>query len=389
MIYNLTNLNFANYGTVVDDDAPAEAGTLLEMTQTVLIQKHLFYYAKQPVFLAAEFEAGTALLRVRRHFEADAPRTFYLERSVRVDPDILFQVVPFDGTCKIKLRTTPETVLLSTTVPEQDAENKMESQIQLREILNLFYQEKEKGFRFKGEVQNEYELIYTDCGCLHSLVNGRDYCLRQGELMLYGPKQWRMIYVDDDCRAGFLTVTFRWDCPFARLLLNRVIPIGTTQSQLLKEIMREQASSTFLSEELILCFLKQFLLVLIRQVHTGTAEPKIDRQLTVNNESQIIDNAIGFLLQHVYEKVSVSDIALEANVSVSYLTSLFQKHLSASPGEYIRRKKLEESRRLIREGKLNFTEISEKLSYTSVHHFSNQFKAYYGMTPTQYSRSIY
>ena len=69
-------------------------------------------------------------------------------------------------------------------------------------------------------------------------------------------------------------------------------------------------------------------------------------------------------------------------------TALFHKNLQISPGEYIRRAKLQESKLMIREGKMNFTEIAQVLQYSTVHHFSRQFKEKFGITPTEYARSI-
>ena len=50
--------------------------------------------------------------------------------------------------------------------------------------------------------------------------------------------------------------------------------------------------------------------------------------------------------------------------------------------------KLEESKKLIREGKMNFTQIAAQLQYSTVHHFSRQFKEKFGLTPTEYARAI-
>lgn len=87
-------------------------------------------------------------------------------------------------------------------------------------------------------------------------------------------------------------------------------------------------------------------------------------------------------------KLSVPMVAREVGVSPSYLTALFHKNLQISPGEYIRRAKLQESKLMIREGKMNFTEIAQVLQYSTVHHFSRQFKEKFGITPTEYARSI-
>jgi AraC-like DNA-binding protein len=81
-------------------------------------------------------------------------------------------------------------------------------------------------------------------------------------------------------------------------------------------------------------------------------------------------------------------VAEQAQVSPSYLTALFHRHLQISPGEYIRRMKLQKSKQLIREGNMNFTEIAKALEYSTIYHFSRQFKQMFGVTPSEYAKSV-
>ena len=50
--------------------------------------------------------------------------------------------------------------------------------------------------------------------------------------------------------------------------------------------------------------------------------------------------------------------------------------------------KIDAAKEMIRTGHLNFTQISERLGYTSIHYFSRQFKKLTGMTPSEYASSI-
>ena len=50
--------------------------------------------------------------------------------------------------------------------------------------------------------------------------------------------------------------------------------------------------------------------------------------------------------------------------------------------------KVNAAKQLIRTNKMNFTQISEQLGYTSIHYFSRQFKKVTGMTPSEYASSI-
>ena len=141
------------------------------------------------------------------------------------------------------------------------------------------------------------------------------------------------------------------------------------------------------SKDIILSQLNLMLLYLLREAATPTS-PKLQSSNSVHSENEIIRRAQQFVSAHIREKLSVPMVAAEVDVSPSYLTALFHKNLQISPGEYIRRIKLQESKQMIRENDLNFTEIAAALQYSTVHHFSRQFKEKFGITPTEYARSV-
>ena len=115
---------------------------------------------------------------------------------------------------------------------------------------------------------------------------------------------------------------------------------------------------------------------------------KLRTSVSIYNENAIINDAMAYIAANVYNKLSVGTVAAANNVSASYLSALFRRHLQISPGEYIRRTKLEESKALIRLGHDSFSQIAKRLQYSSVHHFSSQFKEHFGITPTQYAKAI-
>ena len=223
---------------------------------------------------------------------------------------------------------------------------------------------------------------------MHSVVGGQDVEMRQGELMIYGPDQWHAQYADEDTSVCFVTISFDFACKYAPLLVRQKIRVGSGPAELLKKLLGEANKPDDFSNDMILSYLRQFLVLLLRQIIEGSEEERLSTSFTLNNENHIVDGAIRFVAEHIFEKISVNRLAKEVAVSPSYLATLFQKHMGVSPGEYIRTEKLEESKVLIKEGKLNFTQIADKLGYSTVHHFSNQFKAKNGRTPTEYSRAM-
>jgi AraC-like DNA-binding protein len=129
------------------------------------------------------------------------------------------------------------------------------------------------------------------------------------------------------------------------------------------------------------------LLLLLRETVTPRGG-KLQASNAVHAENEIICQAQQYISTHIREKLSVPLVARQVDVSPSYLTALFHKNLQISPGEYIRRIKLQESKQMIRENSMNFTEIAQALQYSTVHHFSRQFKEKFGLTPSEYAKSV-
>lgn len=137
--------------------------------------------------------------------------------------------------------------------------------------------------------------------------------------------------------------------------------------------------------DMLILLLGQLLITVLREAER---EKPLQTANAVHAERDTVGAAQQFISAHIRQKLSVPMVAHAAGVSPSYLAGLFQRRLQISPGEYIRRAKLQESKLLIREGTMNFTQIAETLQYSTVHHFSRQFKEKFGITPTEYARSI-
>ena len=249
-------------------------------------------------------------------------------------------------------------------------------------IYASFSREEEQAFLFAGGANPMSELLYVQKGALHSVADGRKVYLQQGDFVIYAPNQWHMQYADTDVTPRCLRVFFEMNGDLSALQ-NRKFTAAGVMAQLFDLLLQEQERKENYADEMILTLLNQLILILLRQVE---GKPLPDNRM--KGEYRIIHQTQVFVSAHVWEDLSVPFVARHVDMSPSYLTALFQKHLSISPGEYIRRVKLQESKRLIRENKLNFTEIAAELQYSTVHHFSRQFKEKFGMTPSEYAKLV-
>lgn len=70
------------------------------------------------------------------------------------------------------------------------------------------------------------------------------------------------------------------------------------------------------------------------------------------------------------------------DLDYSYLSNLFSEVKGITIQQYIIQHKIERAKELILYDELNLSEIAFKLHYSSVAHFSNQFKKITGLTPS-------
>ena len=381
MIRNLNQITIQSYGTVLSERAQNpqpenKDAVTLKLNET----EALVYRAAADTLLSP----GTGMSVLSLDDGSGDFRHYYLDKSVTVHKDMLFALSAFKGeaSARVHSRIPPESVEMRVT-----RDLRMDHRLRAEGIYTFFYQEKEQGFLFPGESHPMPELTYVDQGELHSVADGQDLLLKQGDMVIYGPNQWHMQYAEIGVAPRFVTISFDLAGGELTPLLNRKFQAPQGVMMLLQNMLREQERMDAYSSDIILAQLSLLLLTLLRE-NAAPSGRKLQGANVIHSENEIIRLAQQYITNHIREKLTVPMVARQVDVSPSYLTVLFHKNLQISPGEYIRRIKLQESKQMIRENNLNFTEIASALQYSTVHHFSRQFKEKFGITPTEYAKSV-
>jgi len=382
MIRNLNQVNFQPYGNVLPDRTGKPKGKERLTEQVIPLSGGTAELRRTGGTTRLHGRTGLSVLSVS--LDGEQFEHFYLDKPALLKENIYFFLTPFIGGASVNASWQEEPVLLG----ERNANGlRMEYQTRVEGIYTFFYPEKEQGFLFSGESHPMPELTYVDQGELHSVVEGADILLKQGDIVLYGPGQWHMQYADIGVAPRFVTISFDVGGADLTPLLSRRFTAPQHVAALLQSMLREQEHMDMFSQDIILSQLNLILLYLLRESANPT-EHKLQPSNSIHSENEIIRQAQQFISSHIREKLSVPMVARQVDVSPSYLTALFHKNLQISPGEYIRRIKLQESKQMIRENDLNFTQIAHALQYSTVHHFSRQFKEKFGITPTEYAKSV-
>ena len=382
MIRNLNQVTFQRFGTVPPDreqnkkNADRDTGVVLPLKR----QEAAIFCAKSDTRVCCY--SGKAVLSVSR--DGKVFQQFYLDKIAYIKSGIYFSISAFMGEASALICAQEQPRQVGSRSSDS---YRVDEKLQIGGIYTFWYQEREQGFMFSGESHPMPELTYVDQGELHSVADGLDILLKQGDIAVFGPNQWHMHYADIGVAPRYVTITFDMEGMDITPLLNRKIAAPQNAVTLLQNMLREQERMDEYSSDMILAQLRLLLMTLLRQ-EAGPRNGRLQTSNALHSENEIIRRAQQYVSAHIREKLSVPLVARQVDVSPSYLTALFHKNLQISPGEYIRRIKLQESKQMIRENNLNFTEIAAELQYSTVHHFSRQFKEKFGITPTEYAKSV-
>lgn len=102
--------------------------------------------------------------------------------------------------------------------------------------------------------------------------------------------------------------------------------------------------------------------------------------------SPCVTKAIGYIRSNLTVRLTNSEIAEQADVSVSTLTKRFNRELSMSVHDYIENLVFSEAVRLLRESDMSVAQISEQFGFCDQFYFSRRFKEKIGSAPRNYRK---
>ena len=97
---------------------------------------------------------------------------------------------------------------------------------------------------------------------------------------------------------------------------------------------------------------------------------------------------IDFMHANLHRRTRLAELAGAANLSPSRFSHDFKSQTGISPGEYLRRLKMEKARDLLATTLLTIKEIMVMAGYNSKSLFVRHFRRSFGLSPTEYRKSV-
>ncbi len=277
----------------------------------------------------------------------------------------------------------------------------------IKDIVTIHYFEFAKDYIYEGESHNFWEFVYVDKGEVEIMADTEGYKLKQGDVIFHKPNEFHNLWANGKAGPNLMVISFFCSSPSMSYFENKILSIGENERLLLAKIKKEAEGSfssplyvstleklekreisPFGGEQLIKLYLEMFLIYLVRKGSSITKEIRLSSAVKERSEESIVNKVVNYLQGNIYDNITFEDVCKFAHMSKTTLKTVFKSKSGTGVIEYYKLLKIEEAKKLMREEALNFTEISEKLGYSSVHYFSKHFKKSTGMTPTEYICSI-
>jgi transcriptional regulator GlxA family with amidase domain len=99
-----------------------------------------------------------------------------------------------------------------------------------------------------------------------------------------------------------------------------------------------------------------------------------------------IARSVRFMARHFFTPIRVTDLMMVAGLSRRGFLKSFQKHVGDSPGNLLRRMRIEYSKRLLADGDRTLADVATASGFRKVNSFYVAFRSLAGVAPRKFQR---
>ena len=283
--------------------------------------------------------------------------------------------------------------------------------VTIHEIYSIHYFEYKCDFSFPGESHDFWEFLCVDKGEVNVLAGKTFHALKKGEIIFHKPNEFHDVKSNGLIAPNLVVMSFACTSPVMSFFEEKILKVSEPERLLLAQIIQEakrtfegrldkpyqeelirNENPYFAGEQMIRLYLEQLLILLIRRymidTSPATAAPAIVKSVKQKADGALFTQIQEYMETHIHETLSIEQICKNNSVGRSQLQKIFRSKSGYGTIEYFSRMKIDLAKQMIREDYYNFTQIADRLGFSSIHYFSRQFKRITGMTPSEYASSI-
>ena len=285
----------------------------------------------------------------------------------------------------------------------------LEDSITINRVISVHYFQYMSDFSFPGESHDFWELVCVDRGEIDALAGDRRLTLKKGNILFHKPNEFHNVLTNGKVSPSLVVIGFECHSPAIKSFEDQLMSVQDTEKELMAQIIVEARNTfsgrlddpyqeelifnseplTFGSAQLISHYLEQLMIHLYRRYFSYSLPVRSSRFLAeASSGNDTYNRIVRYMEEHLGERMTIDRICRDNLVGRSQLQKLFRDTKGCGVIEFFSMMKIDTAKQMIRDNQLNFTQIADRLGYSSIHYFSRQFKQITTMTPSEYATSI-
>ena len=270
-------------------------------------------------------------------------------------------------------------------------------------LANIQYFEFSKHFHGKPDIHPTWEIVYIDNGSI--TVNSDNYTgeLKKNELVIHQPNEKHFLTCMHEQPPNVIVIGFECDCKelvsFSFGPTTLTPPLKRQLTEIIREYnsvfmppydipyaedMQRRAVVPYGADQMIRLRIETFLINLIRE-HQRSESAVSD---AVRIESEYLHEIRQYIDDNFCRNIRLEELCSLFITNRTTLCNQFRDTYNVTIIDYINTLRIRKAKVLLREGSKNITQIATELGFGSVHYFSQTFRKYTDLTPSQYRNTI-
>lgn len=246
-------------------------------------------------------------------------------------------------------------------------------------LFSAFQFDWDESFVFNGESHPFWEAVYVLSGEVEVTEDENVYILGEGNIIFHAPMEFHRIKSAPGSSPNGYIISFSTSGCLPEHISNGVFHLEPSMRREYEEICKmtwhfiSNPKDHFVGQQLA-SLLEVFLIQLNERTVKG--------HQSMTQSAAEYRRLVSFMSDRVCDNLTLTDIAQENNVSISYIKLLFSTYAGISPKSYFNQLRSRRATELLCKG-LSVTEVSDIMNFSSPNYFSAFYKKHTGLSPSE------
>jgi len=261
-------------------------------------------------------------------------------------------------------------------------------------IYSFFKAKHTSDFYFEGECHSPWEMVYIIEGSAGITADDKIYTLSKGDIIFHKPMEFHKIWSADGTSPRVLICSFDLDGSFSHML-SGVYHLEDNAENIMDSLLKflytefkknpsdninfyELFNKNEIALQIVLNYLELILLYLSRSDNQ-------EQKFFHNEKMRLYTKIVEVLEEHLYDKITISEIAEICNVSPATIKNCFMEYAGCGVHKYFLNIKIRTAIEMLKNG-MTVNEVSDTLQFANPNYFSYVFKRETGICASSYKK---